>query len=404
MSFSGYREHALHTTVRRLLELRDLPVFSINPVVFSEAHTYARNKIFTIAQAIQHLLKTTPEELISLVGLSAINEALQQPLAELTVFTSDENLVRLENAAAIMENTVLQAMWAFSPNVQATLIDVLPALLQAQQKFAMDSVAQIADASDSLAAHLVELDEEGVVLQAKLAELTESANRERAEATAALAKLDHVFTMAEGARQIAFDEAQRVNRLAIEQGIQDIHDQSEALILELEYKREQAAQIVQVVGNIGATGNYQRIADAESKQANIWRLVTLGIFAVGICVAAATFVKFWGEPLTSETAPAILIRLLYAIVITTPAWYSARESARHRSNADRARLTELELASIGPFIELLPEDKKIEIRVALTSFYFGRSSEPHQVKNPFDPAVLKDLITDAAKAVKAVKQ
>lgn len=400
MSFSAIKDHALHSTIRRIIEMRELPVFSIDAVTFNEGYTYSRDKIFTVAQVIENLLDSTPEALLSLTGLTSINASLQQLLAELTGFVNDENPVHLDNAASVLEGYVLPAMWAFTPSAQPILIDVLPALLQAQQKFAMDSVHHVADASDSLAAFLVELDEKGDALGARLRELTDSADKERAEAAAAVAKLDQSFTQTEGARQLSFEEAYRFNSQRVEDLLEEIQRDTAVLILELEEKRNQAARIVQVVGNIGATGNYQRIADNESRQANIWRRVTLGIFAVGICVAAATFVKFWGEPLTAETAPAILIRLLYAIVITTPAWYSARESARHRSNADRARLTELELASIGPFIELLPEEKKIEIRVALTSFYFGRSTESHIVKNPFDPAILKDLIADAAKAVK----
>jgi uncharacterized membrane protein len=217
---------------------------------------------------------------------------------------------------------------------------------------------------------------------------------------AAVAKLDQTFTQTEGVRQQSFEESLRLNSDRVEKLLEAIQGSTEALILELEEKRNQAAQIVQVVGNIGATGNYQRIADSESRQANNWRRVTLGIFSVGIAVAAATFIKFWGEPLTSETAPAILIRLLYAIVITTPAWYSARESARHRSNADRARLTELELASIGPFIELLPDDKKIEIRTRLSHLYFGRPSDPHVVKSPFDLAEIKEIVAGAVKAAR----
>ncbi|POA19629.1 hypothetical protein C1886_12185 [Pseudomonas sp. FW300-N1A1] len=400
MSFSALRDHALHATVRRILEMRGLPVFSIEAVTFNEGYTYSRNKIFAVVQVLENLLKSTPEELQSLTGLNSINNHLQPLLAELTGFISDENPVHLDNAVSALEGNILPAMWAFTPSAQPILVDVLPELLQAQQKFAMESVRQVADASDSLSAHLVELDEEVLVLRAKLNEITESAVKERAEAAAAVAKLEQTFTQAEGVRQQNFEESLRVSSGRVEELIDAIKNSTEALVSELEEKRSQAAQIVQVVGNIGATGNYQRIADNESKQANIWRLVTLGILAVGIAVAAATFIKFWGEALTAETAPAILIRLLYAIVITTPAWYSARESARHRSNADRARLTELELASIGPFIELLPEEKKIEIRTRLTHLYFGRTSDPHVVKNPFDLAELNGIVTDAVKAAK----
>lgn len=404
VTFSAHRDHPLHATLRRLLEMRNSPMFAIDAVITNESYTFSRNKIFSTVQVIQNLISGTPEELVSIGGMSSINSGLQQALAELTTFLSDENPVHLDNAASVIDNNVLQGMWAFTPSAQPVMPEALPALLQAQHKFSMDSVRQVADASDSLSAHLVELDEEGQILRAKLNDITDNASRERAEASAAVAKLEQSFTQAESSRQQSFEESLRIGSGRVEELLEAIKGNTDALLLELEEKRNQAARIVQVVGNIGATGNYKRIADSESKQANLFRWITLGIFGAGVFIAVATFIKFWGEPLNSETILAIFIRLLYAIVITTPAWYSARESARHRSNADRARLTELELASIGPFIELLPEDRKIEIRAGLTSQYFGKSIDPHVVNNPIDAAVLasalKGVTDDILKAVK----
>jgi hypothetical protein len=148
------------------------------------------------------------------------------------------------------------------------------------------------------------------------------------------------------------------------------------------------------------TGNYQQIANSEALQANFWRWVTIAIFAAGISVAVATFIKFWNQPFSTENTWSVVIRLLYAIAITAPAWYSANESGRHRTNSDRARQTELELASIGPFIELMPEDKKVEIRQSLTKSYFGRSVDAHNVQSPIDIRNIKDLVVELVKAVK----
>jgi hypothetical protein len=65
---------------------------------------------------------------------------------------------------------------------------------------------------------------------------------------------------------------------------------------------------------------------------------------------------------------------------------------RHRTNSDRARQTELELASVGPFIELLPEEKKIQIREELTKQYFGKSVEPHTINSPMDSLPVKEVV------------
>jgi hypothetical protein len=101
---------------------------------------------------------------------------------------------------------------------------------------------------------------------------------------------------------------------------------------------------------------------------------------------------------TPEHAWSAAIRLLYAIAVTAPAWYAAKESARHRSNADSARRTELELASLGPFIELMPEEKKIAIREALVEKYFGNGTVPHEVIPAGSD--MKEILIEAIRAIK----
>lgn len=106
------------------------------------------------------------------------------------------------------------------------------------------------------------------------------------------------------------------------------------------------------------------------------------------------------RPFSPETAWSVLIRLIYAIVITAPAWYAAKESARHRSNADRARQTELELASLGPFIELMDREKKDQILEELTKRYFGNQVPAHTSEPPIDVQKLMKLAVDLVKAAK----
>ena len=91
---------------------------------------------------------------------------------------------------------------------------------------------------------------------------------------------------------------------------------------------------------------------------------------------------------------------MYALAITAPAWYTARESARHRTNADRARQTELELASLGPFIELMPDDKKNQIREELTKRYFGNQIAEHTVEQPVNMKEVREFALELVKAVR----
>lgn len=229
--------------------------------------------------------------------------------------------------------------------------------------------------------------------------MVESATKERAEAAAAVAKLEQAFAEKEIDRAATFDA--NVTKFREDFGLLEAKSKkdSETLIAALEDQRAKAARIVQVVGNIGVTGNYQQIANAEAAQANFWRWATVLVFGAGITVAGATFIKFWNQPFSVENVWSVVIRLLYALAITAPALYTARESARHRTNADRARQTELELASIGPFIELMPEERKAAIREELTKVYFGKSVDAHEIKTPFDVTVMK-LAVELAKVLR----
>lgn len=399
MTRAAYDETPLRASVQRILDMRKMSEFSSEAVALDEGYSFARDKVFAIAQVLQELLDKTPAELTSAGGLSTLNSHIQAPLAELVAFISNGNAGHIVNASSQLDQNVMSTFWAFTPQLQGSAKNTFPALLKAQADFSQGVIQELAKTRDELANDLVDIIEKSGVLSKKLDEAIEIAAKERAEASAAVAKLEQVFTQAEGARQVVFDAA-----IVEQQGLHKEEMKLQAYIAsntlgEISNFRDEAARIVQVVGNIGVTGNYQLIANSEGKQANFWRWATIGIFGTGILIAVATFLKFWFEPFTPDSAVSVLIRLFYAIVITTPAIYTARESARHRTNADRAKQTELELASIGPFIELLPEESKVAIRTGLTSSYFGRTTEAHTVSSPLDPEHIKSLV-EVLKAAK----
>ena len=90
----------------------------------------------------------------------------------------------------------------------------------------------------------------------------------------------------------------------------------------------------------------------------------------------------------------LLARFAIAISISVPALYTARESARHRTNADRAKQVELELASLSPFLETLPDDEKDKIISQLTPKYFGILPDDHKVESPVDITKIIEKLTD----------
>lgn len=400
MSSSAYRDHPVRGLVSRILEMQSAPEFADPSVSENETYAFARDKVFALTHAIHALLQATPAELTSNHALNQITAHLQSAVNELASFQANKNPGHLTNAAAQIEQNALPFLWGFVPQAQQLSPGSLASLLEAQASASRESVRQLIVQRDELASKLADLVAKADAQAARMDALAEGAARERAEAATTVAKLEQAFAEKETERSAAFDAALgelRKNFIAFDG---QVRADSAELLGAIEEQRVQAARIVQVVGNIGVTGNYQQIANKEASQANFWRWVTIVVFVGGITVAAATFVKFWSQPFSPETALSVVIRLLYAIAITAPAWYTARESVRHRTNSDRARQTELELASIGPFIELLPEEKKVQIREQLTPLYFGRAVEAHTANNPLDAVAVKDMAVELAKVLK----
>lgn len=400
MTFTAYKDHPLRVLIAQILEMQGSPEMADPAVADNEQYAFARDKTFAIAQLMQTLLQATPATLASTHALGQLHTHVQLTLNELTAFLSNKNPSHIVNAANQFEQNVLPLLWGFAPHLQTLPQPALPELLERQAATAAQAVHQLAAERDVLVSKLQEAVSRTDALSSSLDKMTEGAAKERAEASAAVAKLEKAFAEKEIERAAAVEASLNKFREDFARVEGKAKTDSEALIAALEDQRAKAARIVQVVGNIGVTGNYQQIANAEATQANFWRWATVVVFAAGVTVAVATFIKFWNQPFSVENIWSVVIRLLYALAITAPAWYTARESARHRTNSDRARQTELELASIGPFIELMPEEKKIEIREHLTKLYFGRQVDAHEVKIPFDATVMKDLAVELAKALK----
>ncbi len=151
----------------------------------------------------------------------------------------------------------------------------------------------------------------------------------------------------------------------------ELNSKAEELVNQLNSKLEEARKIVNIVGNVGVTGNYQIIANQHKKSANNFRNIALTFMIVMSILLICSIVDLSSSDFNLYKS---LMRILAAAVLTYPAVYASRESSKHRNLETQNRNLELELASIGPFIELLSDDKKQSIKEELVKKYFGRNN------------------------------
>ncbi len=141
-----------------------------------------------------------------------------------------------------------------------------------------------------------------------------------------------------------------------------------SLVTQLETKHKEAKKLVNLIGNVGITGNYQNIANNHKKDADWWRWTAIIFMAAFSGILIWTIWDLNTENLVWQQA---LVRVVAAISLSYPATYAARESSKHRKLETTNRNAELELASINPFIEGLSDDKKQKVKEELVEKYFG---------------------------------
>lgn len=182
-----------------------------------------------------------------------------------------------------------------------------------------------------------------------------------------------------------FDADNEANKKAFEEQKNQFEKQSSETINNLNSKLAEANKIVNIVGNVGVTGNYQNIANENKKSADNFRAIALGFMIImsGLLIWSIIEISRTGEFNLYKS----LVRILAAAVLTYPAVYASRESTKHRKLETQNRNLELELASIGPFIELLPEDKKQKIKEELVNKYFGNHAAAADIKDEEDVSV-----------------
>ncbi|MCG2420094.1 OmpH family outer membrane protein [Aequorivita sp. F47161] len=149
-----------------------------------------------------------------------------------------------------------------------------------------------------------------------------------------------------------------------------IDTDTSTLISKLETKLSEAKKLVNLIGNVGITGNYQNIANSHKKSANFWRVTAIVFMSIFSILLVWTIIDLSSEGFNWTKS---LIRLIAAAALSYPATYAARESSKHRKLETINRNAELELASINPFIEGLSDDKKQIIKEKLVEKYFGNN-------------------------------
>lgn len=258
-------------------------------------------------------------------ALDAIVSQLQAVSAGLQNFVSDGQVSHLISANSNASEILILSMRLPSPSAP----DDLTVLSEAAAGYRNSMTQILTKASQSVA----QVQQEAVVLSSKLADLVQEVANQRSAVTTLTSDFQAQFSAAQenrakefsdqqGARQKEFGEAQTMRQARFDDlhssftqrlndQSSDLTRQSDALLqeakerlnkLDSEYQdnarkvldviqqhRADVEKLVGVIGNLGVTSGYQKVADSAKKAMWLWQGLTLFGFVVVIGFALFAF-------------------------------------------------------------------------------------------------------------------
>lgn len=204
---------------------------------------------------------------------------------------------------------------------------------------------------------------------------------------------------------------EKINKISkISNKVYTEYEDATKIISDLKAKNTAYNQYLDEDSNIRILSHYIRIYDSEIKIADRYRNWALGIFAFIGLLLLFGFMNFsiqnWNHlrdssyihiPLGWES----FIKTLMLFSLTTPAWYLARESSKHRKVAYKAQMLGTELASFPLYVREFKDEDRLELRKQLADRFFGQELYSDVTNSASSDNSLEQikLLTEANKAL-----
>lgn len=147
-------------------------------------------------------------------------------------------------------------------------------------------------------------------------------------------------------------------------------------LAEMDKHQARAKEILGIVAASGVSGHYKNTAKRELISAEVLRALALGCFLVMGILIYHVVDSLKGPDFRWEMG---LFRVGVGLALAIPAFYCAKESAKHREAEKRNRRLQIELATIEPYLEKLnnPTEMQKILTEKANSYFMGQlQNEP----------------------------
>lgn len=146
-------------------------------------------------------------------------------------------------------------------------------------------------------------------------------------------------------------------------------------------------------------GDFETSAKEERKMADNLRWGSLGIMVCIIIVVGYTFYETTKDNFMWESS---IFRISLTFLLSIPAAYLARESAKHRAQQYSHLQTSLDLKAITPYLASLPDEEQHKIKIEIANRIFANKDFSEVSKNAY-PLNTQEIIMELIKKFEFAK-
>ncbi len=176
--------------------------------------------------------------------------------------------------------------------------------------------------------------------------------------------------------------------------VESLKDAAKSALGIIETQKTHAEKLVGIITNTGMAYGFQKTANEERKQAYIWSIVAVVAMSVWIITGCVFFGFTYDKELT---LPSVIRQFLISTPFVLLSGFAAMRVAQHQKNERAMRKSELEIASIDPFLATLSDEDRNEVKREFATRYFGHKDV--QEKQEPVPSNLVELAGSLVKVV-----
>jgi hypothetical protein len=170
-------------------------------------------------------------------------------------------------------------------------------------------------------------------------------------------------------------------------------------LIELESKKQQIDDVLGHASGRVIAGDFEKSSAEEKELADWLRYASLGCMAI---IVAVVGYSFWETTTDNFQWQSSIFRIFLGIILSVPAAYLARESAKHREQQYSHLQTSLDLKAITPYIASLPTDEQHKIKVEVATRLFAAKDYSRVGADPY-PINVHEIVMELIKKLELNK-